>query len=272
MKTGDLIPVQPEITLYDEDGYPALGATGTISVQIASGDGGSLREGELSANVIDGVADFSGVRLVGRPQQGTVSAELYKLRFVHTTPEGLELVPVESGNLSVTNAVAESLSLFLDAAEGRAGEAFVTQPIIHIVDRYGNIVETGNDSGLNVTASARVNGEIVSVLTGQVRQANKGVASFQSLAVLGSTTQTYELSFQVVGKSFTAATQSGVTVGFGNPSTLVITQQPISETGSGLTRTGDKLFQTPVVEIRDLFGNVVANETREVSIKCNAVR
>jgi hypothetical protein len=266
MKTGDLIPIQPQLSFYDEDGYLSSGTTGTVSVEISSGDGGSLGEGVLTASIVNGVADFGGVRLVGKPKQKEVEAELYKLRFSHTTSAGVVIASVESDELSVTNAVASSLSVIRDAASGRAGEGFDTQPVIHILDRYGNIVETGNDSNLNITASARLNGEIVPVLTGQVKQAVKGIATFTSLALGGSTTSIYDLSFQVVGKSFEAATQSGVTVGYGNPTRLALTQQPISDTGAGLTRSGDKLFQRPIVEIRDSYGNLVANETRAVSI------
>jgi hypothetical protein len=135
MKTGDLIPIQPEITLYDEDGYVARGDTGTVSVAITSGSGGTIT-GTTSRSVVNGIADFSGMRLIGTPSQGSTPAQQYKLTFSFGNISSLP-----SDVLTVTNADAAKLSVSWTSPTGVAGEIFTDKPVVTILDRFGNVVE-----------------------------------------------------------------------------------------------------------------------------------
>jgi hypothetical protein len=154
MKTGDLLPGQPVVKLLDADGYEAKGASGlvTVSIDPSSGTGGNLSEGLITATVSEGVARFSGVKLVGTPTQQGVTGQTYRLRFSFTNEANIVITSPESEDLTVTNAAAASLTLIRSASSGQAGEVFDTQPIVHITDRYGNLVETGSDAVLTVEA------------------------------------------------------------------------------------------------------------------------
>jgi hypothetical protein len=262
METGALLTNQPQVTLRDADGYVARGASGSVSVAITTGANGSLSEGSESATISNGVARFAGVRLVGTPSQLGAPAVSYKLTFSYN---GIN--SVESNVLKVTNAEAASLSVFRGASGGVAGEAFPSnnQPIIRILDRYGNIVETGNDAGLVIVASSPDGGDLGG--GGFEKQAVAGVATFTSLGLGGTAGQNYSLKFEAVDEvGIASATQTGVTVTHGAAYKLAITQAPASLSGGALTKTGTALATQPIVQVQDRFNNVVLNSSRSVSV------
>jgi hypothetical protein len=173
MKTGDLLPIQPEITLYDEDGYIARGDTGNVTVSISSGSGGTIT-GTTSRSVVNGIADFSDIRLIGTPSQGGAPAQQYKLTFSFGN-----ISSAASNVLSVTNADAAKLSVSWTSPTGVAGEIFTDKPVVTILDRFDNVVETGNDSSLVISATAPLGGNLGSF--GFMAQASAGKATFSTL-------------------------------------------------------------------------------------------
>jgi hypothetical protein len=261
--TGELLPVQPELILYDVDGYISTGATGTVSVAISSGADGDLTEGLTTASVNEGIARFAGVRLVGTPSQQGVAAVDYKLRFSFTNELGDVIESAESQVLNVTNTTASKLVVSQGAASGNAGRRFAVQPVIHILDRYDNIVETGVDANLQIIASSPT----ADTLTENVQNASGGVATFQNLALGGQVDTNYTLEFVAANRGdITLASQSNVQVGFGLESRLRMVIQPESLDGSDLTKSGQVLPVQPVVEILDSFNNRVTDTTRQISV------
>ena len=261
--TGELLPRQPEVTLYDADGYVALGASGTVSVAISSGANGNLTEGLTTTTVTNGVARFEGIRLVGTPEQQGVSAVNYRLRFSFTNELGNVITSEDSEVLNVTNTRASKLSVSRGAADGRAGSDFNTQPIVRLLDRYDNIVETGVDRNLEIIASAPGADQL---LDNAVNALN-GVATFRDLSLGGQVGTNYTLNFVVANRGdITSASQANVQVTFGSQAKIQIVTEPQSLNGSELTKSGQVLAVQPVIEILDAFDNRVTDSTREISV------
>ena len=261
--TGELLPGQPEVTLYDVDGYVALGASGTVSVAISSGSGGNLTEGLTTTTVTDGVARFAGVRLVGTPSQQGAAAEDYRLRFSFTNELGNVITSDESEVLNVTNTRARKLFVSQGAANGRAGSDFQVQPVIHLLDRFDNIVETGVDRNLEIIASAPGADQ----LQDNAINAINGVATFLDLSLGGQVGTNYTLDFEVANRGdIASASQSNVQVSFGSQSRIRVLTEPVSLNGSENTKSGEVLPVQPVIEILDAFDNRVTDSTREISV------
>lgn len=259
VKTGELLAQMPQVSLYDQDGYLADNASGSVSVAISTGAGGSLSEGSTSAAIASGVAAFSGIKLVGVPAQGATAATDYKLTFSFSGVDS-----PESNVLKVTHNDAYQLVIQRNASGGRAGEVFTQQPVIQIQDRYGNIVESSN-------AAIRVGASAGGSVTGREVNAQSGVATFTSLALGGLTTNTYSLTFEIPNTSVLTATQSDISLTYGVADRLVITTQPASLDGNAeLTKTGDALAVQPVIEVRDAHGNRVENSNDIVTASFDA--
>ena len=253
--TGELLAQMPSASLYDQDGYLADNAAGSVVVSIASGSNGDLSEGETSATISAGTATFSGVRLVGTPAEGATPAEQYNLTFSFA---GVDSAP--SNALSVTHNVAHKLVLARDASGGRAGEVFSQQPIVEIQDRYDNIVESSS-------AAIRVGASAGGSVTGREVNAQAGIARFTGLALGGLTTNTYSLTFEIPNTSVQTFTQTDITLTFGVADSLQLFTPPVSlDANSELTKTGDALFGQPVVRVLDAHGNVVENSSDIVTV------
>jgi len=261
VKTGELLAAMPKVSLYDADDYLADNAVGSVTVSIASGSGGDLTEGTTTATIVGGRATFAGVKLVGTPAQRGVAAEQYTLKFSHAGVDS-----PASNALSVTHNVSHKLVITRDAASGRAGEAFETQPIVEIRDRYNNLVESSSQA-IRVGASA--GGSV----TGREKNAVNGIATFSSLALGGLTTNTYSLTFEIPDTQVDTATQSGITITFGVADRLVLTTAPKSlDADEVLTKTGSPLAVQPVIEVRDAHGNRVENAASNIVVSYVATR
>jgi hypothetical protein len=245
--TGELIQVMPEISLYDQDGYLATTTNGTAT--ITATNSGDLSEGATSATVTNGQAEFSGIKLVGTPGQD------YSLVFAFGA------ATKTSAAMQVTHNVATKIVLDRGAANGRSHEVFTTQPIVKILDRYNNLVTSGNDSSLDlrvVSSGGSVSGANIS--------AQGGIGTFTGLSLGGAVntdyTFTYEATFR---QDIATATQTGVQVSYGFASQLRIQQEPVSLSGGVLTKTGDALATQPVIHVTDNWGNIVENSSIQIT-------
>jgi len=82
---GSPLAIQPVLQVVDPTGAPLAGATGGVSVAIVSGTEGTLI-GDTTATLVDGVATFTNLRLVG------LINEAYVLRFTSPLRSPLEVV------------------------------------------------------------------------------------------------------------------------------------------------------------------------------------
>ncbi|MEY3537420.1 MAG: hypothetical protein RL645_234 [Actinomycetota bacterium] len=261
-KTGEVLGGQPTVKLYDQDGNQVTTTnTGAATIAIAStagltlADGSSARlsEGSVTANFVGGVAIFSGVKLTGLP--GTA----YKLKFTAGA-----LTSVDSNDVTVTHNVADHLAVQQGFAGGRAGVGFSTPAIVRILDRYGNLVNSGSQSSTVIRTAVSAGG---SLMGGTQVPASGGAAIFSSLILGGSVTGSYKITFSTTNSAITVAEQNAITLTFGYADHITVTTQPVAAaSGANQTASGSDLAVQPVVEVRDAYGNLVTDATDTITV------
>ena len=244
-KVGDALTTQPWVEVRDLDGNLVTDNTDTVAVAVLNDTAGSVAEGSTTATAVSGVAKFTGVILSGD------STRSYKLNFTSGA-----LTAAASNSMTFINADADSLDITAAAAGLRAGVDFATQPEVTIRDRYSNVVTTGASANANITVASNKG-----TLTGtKTVAAVNGVATFTNLNLAGVIGTDYALTFTLATPTL-STTQSAITLAFGNADHLTITTAP-----AGGNMTGDDLSTQPVVEVRDLSDNVVADSNDTVSV------
>ena len=244
--TGDRLTTQPVIEIRDRFDNVATSNTDTINVAITSGVGGSLNTsrvvGETSIAAASGVASFGNIRLVGTP--GTA----YTLTFSTGS-----LTAAVANPLSVTYSTAYQLAIATQPVADKTGVAFTTQPVIQVLDYYGNLVANDNSTQVTAAISSGVGG----TLTGnQTVTAVNGVVTYSGLALTGTPGVNYKLTF--TSSPLVSVTSQNISVVAGNATQLRITLQPVG----GIT--GKNLATQPVVEVLDVFGNRVLVDNASV--------
>ena len=263
--TGELLKVQPVAQLLDADDYPVTTQnSGQIAVSIASGAGGSLN-GSTTADVTNGVATFSGVKLIGRPASSASAAENYALKFSFS---GID--SVNSSALYVTHNVAHHLTATRAPGVGRAGVQLTgsDRPQVEIRDQYENVVISGPQSTADIQVSAQVQtGSGTATLGGvTVQSASSGVATFD-VSLGGLTTNTYQLSYSFIDGGVTATSQTGVTISDGLASELRFATAPSTlDANSVRNKTGQSLAVQPVIGLYDNWGNATEAATGVIDV------
>ncbi len=254
-RTGELLAAQPKVELVDDGGYPVVAQnSGTVSASISSGAGGSLSEGSTTATVVNGVAQFSGVKLVGTVATATTAATQYKLKFSFSSIDS-----DDSNALTVRNNVAHHLTATRAPGIAKAGYTLSgdDRPQVEIRDRYNNRVL--DDTGL-IRASVSVeSGTGTPAVFGDNQvSASSGLATF-GMGIGGLTSNTYTFTYAYLGStSVTGTSQTGITIIDGNVSQLVATTAPATVDGANVrNKTGEALKAQPVLEFRDQWNNLV---------------
>lgn len=264
--TGELLKIQPIVSLYDNGGYLVDNlSSGSVTLAISTGSGGTLN-GTASASISAGIATFSGVKLVGRPAgTGGALAENYKLQFSYGS-----VVSAQSNSMSVTHNVADHLTATRSPGVGQAGVPLggTDRPQIEIRDRYDNLVNTGTQATelIHVDAAIASGSGAASLVGSTTISANAGVATF-NIGVGGLVSNTYSLNYSFINdSSVTSATQTGIQVTAGDVAKLVFTRQPATVANSVQNKTGESLKVQPILEFQDNYDNLVP-----VSYQVNAV-
>ncbi len=258
-RTGELLATQPKVELLDDGGYRVVNQdSGTVSVAVSSGSGGSLSEGSVTASVIDGVATFSGVKLVGTvatvTAAGTTPGTAYKLKFTFNSIDS-----ADSNALTVRNNVAHHLAAVRAPGVGQAGVQLSgdDRPQVEIRDRFNNRVL--DDSGLIRVSVAVASGSGTPSVFGSTSvPASSGLATF-GIGVGGLTTNSYTFSYAYLPSATVSGTsQTGVTITDGDVYQLVATTAPATVDGvNQRNQTGEDLKVQPVLEFRDQWNNLV---------------
>ena len=242
--TGDRLTTQPVVEIRDR--FDNVATSNSDIITITSSAGGSLSTsrtaGETSIAAVAGVATFTNVRLVGTP--GTA----YSLTFSTGS-----LTPAVSNSITLTFSTAHQLAIVTQPVAGKTAVAFTTQPVIQVLDYYGNLVANDNSTSITAAISSGANG----ILTGtQTITAVNGVATFTNLALTGTPGANYRIGF--TSSPLVAATSQNVTVTAGDATHLRITLQPVGAI------TGKNLSTQPVVELLDYFDNRVTADGTSV--------
>jgi hypothetical protein len=227
------------VELRDAQGNRVTGATGAVTVALASGSGTLV--GTTTVSAVAGVATFTNLRIDG--------AGAHTLAF---TSAGL--TGVTSSALTVTQTAA-ALAIQTQPAGAVTGAPLTTQPVVRVLDEAGLLVTTGAGATLAVTASVASGGGTLSGAT--TVSAVGGVATFTSLAITGTGAHTLRFAtatpaLEVVSGSFSVASAP--------PTQLAITTQPAGAV------SGRVLTTQPVVELRDAQGNRVTGATGAVTV------
>ena len=148
--------------------------------------------GTTTVQSVGGLVSFTDLYVTGAGASGS-----YRTLVFSASGFGGSLSPTITSHFTVTPAVAVKLVIVQSPTEAVSGEAFSTQPVIHIVDSEGRLVYDGADSTLVVTASLHVGpGSLGSVVSAS---AVSGVATFAGLSIVGSFGDGRVLAFSATG-------------------------------------------------------------------------
>lgn len=232
--SGVAFTTQPVLRVEDASGNLVASASGTVTATITSGSGVLSN---YSVSVVSGVATFTNLTYTG--------SSTFVITFSSSG-----LTSAVSGSL--TEAGAGTRLVIASEPNGSiAGQPLIFQPVVRVVDAYGNVVTSYNAP---VTASIDYG---TGTLTNYTTSAVNGVATFTALSVT-STSGSIALVFQGVGVA--AAVSSAFTVNVGPASQLVIAAPFIVTSSSGVPAN-----TAPVVKIEDAAGNAVASYTGTVT-------
>ncbi|TRZ52543.1 hypothetical protein D4S03_03270 [bacterium] len=177
----NIFTTQPWILVRDAAGNPVSGETVTVSLAVG---GGALRTTLTAVSGVDGLAKFTDL--------GYSKTDAFQLHFA----DGAVVVDaVAFGPL--TAGAATILTFTTPPAGGNAATAnLTTQPVVHVVDQYGNIVVNGTV----VTASkASGSGTLRTTLTATTAS---GDATFTDLAY--NKLDTFSIIFTANGHTVTS--------------------------------------------------------------------
>ena len=233
---GQAFSTQPVIVEEDQFGNLETGDNGTmVTASLGSGIGPLL--GTTTATMTGGVATLAGL---ADDTAGTIVLD-YSGGGLKAGPSTVVVSPAAASKLLIQTQVS---------ATATAGQAFATQPILELEDKYGN-VETG-DNTTSVTASLGSGlGPLQGASTVIVK---RGVATFSGLA--DKLAETITINF--TGESLTAG-PSTVAISPAAAGKLVIQTEPPA------TATAGHAFAIqPVVVLEDQYGNVETGDNSTV--------
>lgn len=168
-----------------------------------------------------------------------------------------DLDSVLTGTITVTPSDATTLSIATQpVASDTAGQAFDTQPIIHILDDYSNIVTTDNFTEITAainTGSGSLNGDVDITASG-------GVATFTDLSY--TIAENIDIDFSAAG--FTTVTSNIVTVVPDTAYGLSFLVQP--------TNGNRNTALSPAIEVQivDEYDNPVSQSGTTIDLSINS--
>jgi len=187
-KSGIAFTTQPAIFIKDAFGNTVSNSSVSVTMAVSGVDSKATTVGTVSKNASGGTATFSGVGISG------TAGTSYTLTF---TSNGLTAT---TQSITPTFGNASKVTLSTNADGSTSGSAFTTQPIVKILDAFGNTITTSN-----ATVSMSVSIGASAVGTTSV-SAVAGVATFTNVGISGTAGTTYGLTFASSG--LTSATQN----------------------------------------------------------------
>ena len=240
---GSVLAAQPVLEVQDAYGnLVSTGSDSTVSVAVTLTTGTGPLLGTTTRAAMGGIIAFTNLEI----DVSNVGAVLTATTTLASGP-----VTVASAPFGVASAAASQVIFTTQPSGGVSQTAWAQQPVLSILDSYGNAVTTGIDA----TAVVRLSlSHGTGALSGtRVRAAVSGVADFAgaglSIDAIGSDKQvTATVSLQ--GGTQTA-TSVAFTISSGVATSLIFLTPP----GGGTA--GAAWAQQPVVQITDPAGNPV---------------
>ena len=221
------------ITAKDAAGNPIPNKTASLA---STGTGHSISPTTATTNS-SGVATF------------TISSTKAEAKTITATVDSVGITQTQ--NITFTHGAASQLAIVTQpSSTATAGVNFVQQPVINVLDSFGNLV---TDSTVEVTAARNSTTGGSQILFGTLTAtASGGVATFSNVSYQEATT----IKVDFTSPSLTLATSNDIIVSPNVPATVTFTTQPSS------TGTVDVILTTqPVVKVVDAYGNNVADGT-----------
>lgn len=215
------------------------GATSTVTASVFTSDGRQLSGQSITWATSD--------QAIARVSDGTITAALVGTANITAAVGSVVSSPLA---VTVTPGTPTQLVVRTQPAGARVAVPFTTQPVVDIRDAAGNVVSS---STLSVSVALASGGGTLSG-TSTVTAAS-GTATFAGLTLSG-TIGARTLTFTAPG--VTAVTSASFTLAAGDPSSAAIVQQPI---GGAI---GAPMVVPPVIELRDVAGNVATGATTPV--------
>jgi uncharacterized protein YxjI len=195
--SGSAFTTQPVITIQDAFGNTVTNSSASVTMTV-SGNGTTV--GTTTVNAVAGVATFTDVGISG------TAGTAYTLTFASAS------LTSATQSITPTFGIATQATLSTSAAGSVSGSAFTTQPVVTILDAFGNTV---TNSSASVTMTVSGNGTTVGTTT---VNAVAGVATFTDVGISGTAGTAYTLTF--TSGSLTTATQSITPLGAANTPTF----------------------------------------------------
>ncbi|MEI7742627.1 MAG: hypothetical protein WCK58_02625 [Chloroflexota bacterium] len=238
---------QPVVAVADAGGNTVAGVTDTVTLAFGANTGsGTLScTGGQALGAVSGVAAFTGCSI-------DKAAAGYTL-----TASAAGLTGATSSGFTVTAAAPAALVVGTQPTGGTGGVAWSGQPVIRIVDAFGNLTASTATVTLALVPGTGTTGAAFTCAGGQSKAAVAGVATFAGCKV------------DLAGTGYMlAASASGVTgistgafaITTGPAAQLVLTTSPAGGTG------GTAFGVQPVVEVRDAGGNPVTTSVLAVTL------
>ncbi len=225
----------------------------TVSASISGTTATIISGGQVRADD-DGVATFSDLVITGSVSD-TISVS-FTVTYQRLSDNQTVTVTSSATAITLTHGAATQITM-TNSATARNGIAFTTQPVVRILDAYGNLVSTGAQSTQTVKLSVTPN-----ALTGTTDiSASGGIATFSGIAIEGSTG-----SKTVTARIYSPVTISDLAIvelGVGNATKLTL-----ETTGLGAA-SGFVLTTQPVLKLRDSSNNLVTGVAHNVVATIN---
>jgi hypothetical protein len=227
--------------------YETVSSIGTYSAT------GTWTPAELwSASIVtyEGQSAENGVMTLYDAQTATISATDGTIGSAGTDDLSVTVSASTAARLGMTTSPGGTLT---------GGTAFGTQPVVAVLDQYGNTV-TGSSASiaLAITGGTPTSGGPGTLSGTTSVSASSGVATFSGLSI-NTSGNGYKLTATSPG--LTSTNTAAFNISVGPAAQLVFTTSP------GGTLTGGTAFGTqPVVKVEDAGGNIVTSSSESISL------
>jgi hypothetical protein len=256
---GAFFTPQPTVAIQDKGGNIVnTQNSGTVTVSISS----NPVAGTLAYPANGKTLTFNQGQAPYQQLKVDVAGSPYRLKFVTSLPlaGGQE---VESFPFSVGVGPAFKLRFLVNPSGVRGGAAFTTQPKIEVLDAGGNRLMEDSVSKIKAYIHTNPAAGTLEPVENRETQLVKGVASFHNLRI-DKVGNDYSLRFYLLANTPGTAiwTPTGLTadspnfnVVLGEPQSLAVSTPP-----SNAWAGGAPIGTQPIVELRDLGGNVIKTD------------
>lgn len=248
--TGVALNTQPVIEVQDFYGNRVYNYVGNVVASVGAGATvTNTVTSSLSLAVTDGQAAFAGLAVTGTP------ATDYQLTF---TSGGL--ASVNSNNIQLTPGAPVRIEILNQPIGAQTGAALAGQPVVKIVDSFGNTVTQNSSTVITAALTSGSGGTLTRVVSSNsvpiTATVSNGVATFSNLYMRGLTNHNYQMTFS--SGDLAVAVSANYQVSHASVDRLVWNTQPaVGMSGSALTRAA-------VLELQDLDGNIADTDNSTV--------